>query len=123
MLFVPSLDVNDVWAVVARATVVGDLGIAAKVAPTDGDNSRNEHLICIYTEDFSNIEDVKRVVAKLKDLGCITTRGRAIYYKPDMYTRLNINSGNEWNIKASLYSSTEILGTQQKMEGFMKRKP
>lgn len=32
----------------------------------------------------------------------------------DAYTYLGINSGNEWGIKASLYSSTEILRPKSK---------
>jgi len=78
-------------------------------------------LICIYTKDFNNREDVKRVVAKLKDLGCFM--GQPIYYKADFYTHLGLNSGNEWNFKTSLFSSSEILGASQKsMDGYLKRK-
>lgn len=104
---------------------MGDLGIAAKVAPGAEDDRRNQRVICVYTGDFNDLEDVKRVVAKLKDLGCITMKGRnaSIYYKADAYTRLHIESGNEWSIKPSLYSSADMLGkNQQKMDGFLKRK-
>ena len=36
--------------------------------------------------------------------------GRAIYYKADAYTYLELNSGNEYGLKASMFSSREILG-------------
>lgn len=78
MLFIPPNEVNEVWAVVARATALGDLGTAAKVAPNDGDAAQ---LICIYTEDFTDLEDIERVLRKLKDLGLFNPRGRPIYYK------------------------------------------
>ncbi len=80
MIFCNPAEVNDVWSVVARATANNDLGIAAKVAPDDGQD-RKERLICIYTEDFSDMEDVSRVVRKLKDLGVIDSREKPIYYK------------------------------------------
>jgi hypothetical protein len=38
----------------------------------------------------------------------------ALISDTDVYTHLNINSGNEWGIKASLYSSTEILKEKEK---------
>lgn len=34
----------------------------------------------------------------------------------DAYTHLGINSGNEWGIKASLFSSKDILGGGVKKE-------
>lgn len=74
-------DVNEVWALIAKNTASGDLGIAAKVAPDGGDNGRNQRLICVYTKDYDDLEDIKRVLLKLKDLGCVSRKGRAIYYK------------------------------------------
>lgn len=71
---------NAIWSVVARATANNDLGIAAKVAPDDGD-TRKPRVICVYTKDFTDMKDVSRVVHKLKDLGVVETRGRGIHYK------------------------------------------
>ena len=85
MIFCPPEEVNDVWAVVARATVDNDLGIAAKVALDNGEDQR-PRLMCIYTKDFSDRADVTRVVQKLKELGLIETRGSKIYYKCGMYS-------------------------------------
>lgn len=69
----------------ARATANNDLGIAAKVAPDNGEDQR-PRLICIYTKDFSDRGDITRVVQKLKDLGLVETRGSKIYYKCGMYS-------------------------------------
>jgi hypothetical protein len=80
MIFCQANEVNDVWAVVARATANNELGIAAKVSPDDGDD-RKDRVICIYTKDFTDMKDVSRVVHKLKQLGVIDSRGKPIYYK------------------------------------------
>ena len=80
MLFCPTPDVNAVWSVIARATAQNDLGIAAKVAPYDGD-PRKDRLICVYTKDFTNRDDVTRVLKKLKALGLFEMKGRPLYYK------------------------------------------
>jgi len=122
MLFPHATDINAIWSVIVRSTVLNELGIAAKVAPDNGDD-RSPRLICIYTIDFTDIEDVTKVLRKLKDLGLVETKGRPIYYKCDAYTHLDIKSGNEWGIKASLYSSADLLKPkEQKLDAFFKKK-
>jgi len=79
MLFVEPQEINLVWGVVAQATVKNELGHAAKVAPDAGEGQK-QRLVCIYTNDFTDMEDVARVVRKMKDIGLIVTN-RAIYYK------------------------------------------
>ncbi len=81
MIFCTPAEVNDVWTVVAQNTATNELGIAAKVAPDDGGDNRKSRLICIYTKDFTNMKDVYRVVNKLKALGLLSGRDKAIYYK------------------------------------------
>jgi hypothetical protein len=90
MLFSEVEDVNDVWAVVAKATANNELGIAAKVAPDDGQDARAARLICIYTKDFTDMEDVSRVLHKMKDLGLVDSRKRPIYYKCGEYHGSNL---------------------------------
>jgi hypothetical protein len=79
MIFSPMTEVNDVWSIIAKATASNELGIAAKTAPDEGE-PRKERLICIYTYDFTDIEDITRVAQKLKDLGLIKS-DRGIWYK------------------------------------------
>lgn len=109
MLFPSPSHVDEVWAKVARATVAGELGVAAKVA-TSGDDERSEktRLVCVYTDDFSNKEDVKRVLKKLRDLKLIGG-DQGIFYKCDAYTYLDIMNGNQYKLKASMYGSKEML--------------
>ncbi|KUJ14853.1 DUF1917-domain-containing protein [Mollisia scopiformis] len=123
MLFCDEAEVNAVWSVVARATADNDLGIAAKVAPDDGQN-RKPRLMCIYTKDFTDMKDVSRVLHKMKDLGLVNNREKPIYYKCDAYTYLELTSANPYNIKASLYSSKDILQakTEKQLDSFFYKK-
>lgn len=111
MLFPSTNDVDDVWAVVARATAANELGVSAKVAPKDDDEGvqGSARLICVYTRDFKDKDDVARVLSRLRELELVRVNGRPIYYKCDAYTYLGIGSKNAWDIRASLYSSTEIF--------------
>ena len=81
MLFCHPAEVNMVWAVVARATASNELGIGAKVAPRNESDTRVERVMCIYTKDFTDMDDVRRVLRKVRDLGLIETRSKPIYYK------------------------------------------
>lgn len=83
MLFCTPTEVDDVWAVVARATANNELGIAAKVAPhQETEDARKDRLVCVYTTDFQDKADVARVLQKLRELRLVEVRGRPIYYKP-----------------------------------------
>jgi len=79
MLFCEPCEVNVVWSVVARETAKNELGIAAKVALDEGDD-RKQRLICVYTKDFTDMEDIVRVVKKMKERGLVELK-RRIYYK------------------------------------------
>jgi hypothetical protein len=80
MLFCEVAEVDAIWTTVARATASNDLGIAAKVAPR-GYDDRQPRLVCVYTEDFTDMNDVARVLKKMLDLGLLSMKGRPIYYK------------------------------------------
>ncbi|KAL8945197.1 MAG: hypothetical protein Q9211_000278 [Gyalolechia sp. 1 TL-2023] len=114
MLFPDPEHVNDQWAIVAEATVNRELGTAAKAAPDNGDGDRAPRLICVYTKDFSDLEDVKRVLERMLELGLVKGKGvggaeKGIYYKVDAFTELGVSSGNEWGLKPSLYASKALL--------------
>ena len=109
MLFPSPAHVDEVWFKVARATNAGELGTAAKVATAGGDDqSGKSRLICIYTNDFSDRADVKRVLRKLRELQLVAD-DQGIFYKCDAYTYLDIMNGNEYKLKASMYGSKEML--------------
>ncbi|KAJ5115021.1 hypothetical protein NUU61_000780 [Penicillium alfredii] len=107
MLF-PTVDRADaVWAAVVKALEKGELGDVAKVATDDG--SGHARLICVYTNDFEDMEDVKRVLRGLVDAGLVEEQARPIYYKCDAYTHLDIKSSNDYGLKASMFSSRDVL--------------
>lgn len=81
MIFCDTAQVNEIWSVIARGTFKDELGVSAKVAPNTG-NDRQMRLICVYTKDFTDMKDVKRVVTKLRDYGLL---GKGLYYKCGVY--------------------------------------
>jgi Domain of unknown function (DUF1917) len=109
MLFPNPSHVDKVWAKVAQATEAGELGTAAKVATAgEDDRAGKSRLICVYTEDFSDHGDVRRVLRKLKELNLIV-EDQGIFYKCDAYTYLDIMNGNEYKLRASMYGSKDML--------------
>ena len=105
MLFPMPNEVDKVWATVAKGTLEGRLGSAAKVA-TDASDGK-DRLVRVYTEDFTDVQDVKRVLKEMRRLGLVG--GRGIYYKTDAYTYLDIRGDNEYKLRASKYSSKDML--------------
>ena len=117
-LFPMADDVTRFWSLIATATAAGELGHAAKVATDDGSGNVKPRLICIYTEDFSDKADVKRVLERLVDMGLVKRKGpmgeeRGIYYKADAFTYLGIESKNDWGLKASLFSLRDVLAEEE----------
>ncbi|GAB1317285.1 DUF1917-domain-containing protein (Fragment) [Madurella fahalii] len=107
MLFPEPENVNSVWAKVVRATADNELGTAAKVETKA--EAGKERLICVYTRDFRDKDDVARVLKRMRELELVRPGGRQIYYKSDAWTELGIYGGNPWGIGASMYSSNEIF--------------
>ncbi|KAH8904587.1 DUF1917-domain-containing protein [Coniochaeta sp. PMI_546] len=81
MLFPELNAVDDIWAIVARATAANELGVAAKVAPKgDGEGRQGSaRLICVYTRDFRDKDDVARVLQRLRELELVKANSRPIY--------------------------------------------
>lgn len=117
MLFPNEDDLARTWGIVAKAVAEGTLGTSAKVAAQPSESTSAYpgqapcRLICVYTKDFSDMQDVRRVLQELVALGlCPSDAGRgSIYYKCDAYTYLGIESRNSYGIKASLYASKDLL--------------
>lgn len=107
MLFLTSREVDAAWKTVVTALEKGELGDGAKVSTDDG--SGQARLICVYTKDFGDTEDVKRVLESMVQAGLVDGDGRPIYYKCDAYTHLDITSKNEYGLKASMFSSRDVL--------------
>jgi hypothetical protein len=105
MLFPSNKDVDEVWGKVARATHDNRLGFAAKVTARGTDSC---HVITIHTPDFSDGNDVARVLHEMSEVGLISNNyipERKIYYKCDAFSMLEIRSWNIYGLSASLYNS------------------
>ncbi|PYI07840.1 DUF1917-domain-containing protein [Aspergillus sclerotiicarbonarius CBS 121057] len=112
MLFVTPDKVDAVWGVVAEETARGELGSGAKVSTReDGEGAEGRaRLVAIYTRDFGDRGEAERVVRRLVELGVVRRGERPIYYKCDAYTYLGIDGRNPWGLRASLFSSRDVLG-------------
>ncbi|KAI9653458.1 MAG: hypothetical protein M1831_006006 [Alyxoria varia] len=110
MLFPTVENVDHDWKLVAKGTTQNKLGIDAKVATAGEDRDPGQRLICIYTRDFDDTNDVRRVLKELVSMGLVREDSqRGIFYKCDAYTHLGIERGNDWGLGASLYGSRSML--------------
>lgn len=94
LIFVPSEYVDKVWQAIRDETIKGNLGIDAKCATA---KSRNPvKLICVYTKDYRDDDDLRRVLIALRKLGI----AQRLNYKTDQAT-INL----EYGPGSSLYTS------------------
>lgn len=85
LIFSPLSEIDEWWALIKQCTENGLLGQASKVAtakPNRNANDPNTKVICVYTYDSDDIEDVMRVRDTLRKLGII----QKIPYKTDRAT-------------------------------------
>lgn len=80
-------EIDIAWKTVAKEVYHGKLGSLAKVStPREGER---QHVICVYTDNYFDLEDVMRVRERLREL---RFTGK-LCYKPDIYTYLGIYRG------------------------------
>ena len=72
-------------------------------AKQDNNNDFEDHVICIYTPDYENKDEILRVDELIRKAGI---RGQ-LRYKPTIFSVLGIYSNNKWRIPASIHFSTE----------------
>jgi hypothetical protein len=105
LLFVPKEHIDQAWATIKQATEEGRLGDSAKVAtarPNPHATNPQSKVICVYTYDGDDRDDVGRVLAELRSLGF---RGR-LFWKADAATRSGLYSGA--GRRVSRYSSDDF---------------
>ncbi|MBL7555902.1 MAG: DUF1917 domain-containing protein [Bdellovibrionaceae bacterium] len=101
LIFVPLNRLDEKWALIARETELGKLGIAAKAATAKPNRlSKNNWIkvVCVYTYDSTDRQDVMRVRDHLRTLGFL----KKLSYKTDKATsegHYRINGGE----RVSLY--------------------
>lgn len=87
LIFTNTNSVDALWKSIKKATKDQILGIESKVSTAKPKDPRigyrkGRHVICVYTYDWRDKEDVIRVREELRKLGVI----HKIYYKPDEAT-------------------------------------
>jgi len=85
LVFVDVKNIDEVWMKIKKATEEGKLGDSAKVAtakPNPNATNPATRVICVYTYDWTDEKDIRRVRGELRKLG-ITNR---IPYKADKDT-------------------------------------
>jgi len=84
LVFCSANEVDNIWAKIKDAQDKHLLGQMSKVSTATGrgGNHNSEHVICVYTYDSSDIEDLTRVREGLKTIGI----NKVIPYKRDLET-------------------------------------
>jgi hypothetical protein len=80
MLFVPKEEIDEAWATVKRATQEGRLGCASKAATArynPHEITPETKVVCVYTYDGDDWDDVGRV---LRELRCLGFAGRPLLW-------------------------------------------
>lgn len=96
LIFVPLEQIDVVWEKIRLATEQGNLGSSAKVStarPNPNASNSGTKVICVYTYDWTDEYDVRRIREALRQLG-FTSK---ISYKADRETVSGIyaNRGNK----------------------------
>jgi hypothetical protein len=128
MLFIPDDEINAAWDTIRTAVEEGKLGDTAKVAtakPNPNALDRHRKLICVYTYDAEDKEDVVRILQALRDLGF----QQGLTYKTDEATLAGEYSFNTAGPVSLYYAYKETVelstpkGRSQKQVGKSRPQP
>lgn len=85
LLFIDINKLDEIWLKIKKATEKGNLGTGAKAATAKSnpnETSKTEKVICIYTYNWLDVDDVFRVEKELRKIGITST----LFYKTDKDT-------------------------------------
>ncbi|XP_033734863.1 uncharacterized protein LOC117323645 [Pecten maximus] len=114
------LKVDVLWTKVARAIAEGSIPCChyAKVStmtPEKLNSNAVNHVICIYNNDFLNLDEVRDLESGIRSIGI---RGK-LSYKPDIFTYCGVYRRNQWGISPIIYQSNyDIKSKQSKIDLF-----
>ena len=89
LIFVRKDDADHLWNIISTHTRSGSLGIQAKIS-TNYPSHHDDRVICVYTYDYRDQDDVFRVRKKLITLGI----KEQLVYKTDDATRQGLYASN-----------------------------
>lgn len=102
LIYADSSKIDSLWERVIRMLCLDGKGSQAKVSGRkEGEDS---HVICVYTDDYTQLAEVKALRDALRAIGVKWRIG----FKTDAYTHLDIYAGNSWSIRPSRYYSNEL---------------
>merc|ERR1719209_217298 len=94
--------------------ICGELGSSVymvKVSPRQDvhgvskEQSKGEHVICVYNTDYKDTEQVMRVENLMRSAGVATN----LTYKPDIFSALGIYRNNKWGFRPTIYHSRVMM--------------
>ena len=96
MIFEESNKIDMIWGKLIHHLCVERQKGSAKVSTW---KKGERHVICVYVDDYTDLEEVNGLRIALRDIGV----KRRIGFKPDAYTHLGIYKENAWKIRPSRY--------------------
>ncbi|KIK60718.1 hypothetical protein GYMLUDRAFT_200305 [Collybiopsis luxurians FD-317 M1] len=97
LVFVDEAEVDEAWRVIVRLVCVERGRGLAKVSVGKGLGQRR--VICVYVDDFGDVEEVMGLREDLRRVGVVQRIG----FKLDAYSHLGIYSRNGWGISPNRY--------------------
>lgn len=94
-IFVSPSDVDEEWSKISDAIENNQL-MCAKVSTALRSIGRDGHVICVYTRDWADRQDLMRAREVLRSLGFVKELG----YKRDIDTRSGKYGPDEWHLRA-----------------------
>ena len=92
LIFTSFKKIDQYWKLIHDETIAGRLGMAAKAATSKSNEiAKNPFIkvICVYTYDSSDVADVMRVRARLREIGF----EKKLSYKTDEATTSGVYAG------------------------------
>lgn len=113
MIPVPTSEASKVWAEIAQATDDNILGTSARIATSASIDYPDHRLIAVQTVDFSDHEDVERVLHRLEGMGIVDrTNPHPIQYQTEAYYYLGIGPNNVHNLPTAFYTSEQFFNEE-----------
>ncbi|XP_061163638.1 UPF0696 protein C11orf68 homolog [Saccostrea echinata] len=105
------------WSLVAKGIVSGNtLAKQAKISASEMGKEgpdANEHVVCIYNDDFLDKDQVYESERTIRSLGIKCQ----LHYKPDVFTLLGVYRKNPWNLRPTIYTSNfDVIRNQSIIE-------
>lgn len=107
MLFVHTTKASEIWKKIC-IWILNSPDCVVKTAKisTRPNGAENEHVICIYTDDFRDEKTLEKTAKQLREIGI----KHKLMYKSDVYTELGIYShdkeGNPFELRTTLKIDT-----------------